>query len=172
MKINKESEITDGIKKFFKSYIGKTIGFIFILFFNISFFIVINFYTKYIPFTTDEIKRWLIFANISIFISILAQFLLVFLRGNLYRMPVEIIQDIGSLFSTAALRIIYPFNFSSRKWLDWMENIEFLDRVEERFQSANVNFWVKFSLLLVIIIICLGILIKVIKFITVIIRKI
>ncbi len=172
--MNKKSknDIGDKIKKLFEGYIGRSIGFIFTLFFNISFFIAINFFSKYIPFVTDNISRWIIFANVSIFMSIIVQFLLIFVRGNLYRMPVEIIQDTASLFSITALRIIYPFNFDDQNWIEWLRNINTSNRIDERFTAVNVDFWVKFTLICLMIIICMVIMIKAVKFLVALIKLI
>lgn len=170
--MNKKSknEFSDKIKSIFEGYIGRSIGFFFTLVINLSFFIAINFFSKYIPFVTDNISRWLIFANVSIFTSILIGLLLIFLKGNLLRLPLDIIRDTASLFSVAALRIIYPFNFENQHWIDWLRNINASNRIDERFLSVNVNFWVKFSLICIIMIICIGMVIKALKFITTLIK--
>lgn len=172
MNIKSKNDIGGKIKKLFEGYIGRIIGFIFTLFFNISFFIAINFFSKYIPFVTDDISRWIIFANVSIFMSIVVQFMLIFVRGNLYRMPVEIIQDTASLFSVTGLRIIYPFNFDDQNWIEWLRNINISNRIDEKFLAVNVDFWVKFTLICLMIIICMVIMIKVVKFIVVLIKLI
>jgi len=164
MKEKSENKIQGNSNKIFDGYIGKIIEFFVVFIVNLSFFITINFFRDKIPFITEDITRWLFFADLSIFISILSGLLLIFLRGDIYRMPLYIIQDIASLFSTAALYIIYPFNFKDPVWIDWLRNLNETNRLDERFLSVNIDFWVKFSLICVMLAICIGIIVKAIKF--------
>ncbi len=104
-----------------KSGVGRKIGYIFAIAFMLIFLYIVRHLDDWnIKWLNEDFPKCLFYIELSIYVSIAAQILLIIYDNRWFKHLVQAASNVFGALSLIMLYVIYPFSFGDSPWEKWV----------------------------------------------------